>query len=58
MTTAGTKHTPDSSTRDEVALQLSDVDGLVMVRSCSRLGRHANPPQFSLPGWLRIGRRA
>ncbi|MEZ0338783.1 hypothetical protein ACAG25_02245 [Mycobacterium sp. pV006] len=27
------------------------------VRSCSRLGRVANPPGFSLPSWLRAGRR-
>jgi hypothetical protein len=56
MVTAGTMNTPDSSTPDDVALQSSD-DGLVMVFSCSRLGRHANPPQFSFPEWLRVGRR-
>lgn len=29
----------------------------LMVHSCSRLGRTANPPGFSLPGWLLPGRR-
>jgi hypothetical protein len=57
MASAGTMHTPDSSTPDDVALQSSDADGLVMVLSCSRLGRHANPPQLSFPDWLRVGRR-
>ncbi|MBO0678095.1 hypothetical protein JRC04_11520 [Mycolicibacterium sp. S2-37] len=31
---------------------------LLTVRSCSRIGRRANPPGFSLAGWLRSGRRA
>lgn len=29
----------------------------VAVYSCSRLGRVANPPGFSLPAWLSAGRR-
>ncbi len=29
----------------------------VSVVSCSRLGRTANPPTFSLTGWLRPRRR-
>jgi hypothetical protein len=29
----------------------------LMVHSCSRLGRTANPPGFSLTGWLLPGRR-
>jgi hypothetical protein len=29
----------------------------VTVSNCSRLGRTANPPGFSLPDWLRPGRR-
>ncbi|WP_053194555.1 hypothetical protein [Mycolicibacterium goodii] len=32
-------------------------DQPVMVYSCNRLGRVANPPSFSLSGWLRTGRR-
>ncbi|MGH3678079.1 MAG: hypothetical protein ACRDU5_20560 [Mycobacterium sp.] len=57
MTTAGTMHSPDSSIPDDVALQSSEADGLVMVHSCNRLGRHANPPHFSFADWLPVRRR-
>ncbi|MCF6389534.1 hypothetical protein L2K20_21385 [Mycobacterium sp. MBM] len=33
------------------------IDGATAVFSCSRLGRTANPPTFSLTGWLRPRRR-
>ena len=29
----------------------------VLIHSCSRLGRVANPPGFSLSGWFRSARR-
>jgi len=48
---------------DQAAFE-SPADGLdggasntVSVVSCSRLGRTANPPTFSLTGWLRPRRR-
>ncbi|MGK2867876.1 MAG: hypothetical protein ACSLFA_14765 [Mycobacterium sp.] len=33
------------------------IDGVSAVISCSRLGRVANPPTFSLADWLRPRRR-
>ncbi|WP_163896474.1 hypothetical protein [Mycolicibacterium pulveris] len=33
------------------------VDSPVAVYSCSRLGRVANPPSFSLADWFRSARR-
>jgi len=33
------------------------VQNLLTVRSCSRLGRRANPPRFTLTDWLLAGRR-
>lgn len=33
------------------------LEGATAVISCSRLGRTANPPTFSLTGWLRPRRR-
>jgi hypothetical protein len=30
---------------------------VVVVYNCSRLGRTANPPRFSIADWFRIGRR-
>ncbi|MDZ7883157.1 MAG: hypothetical protein U5N53_09685 [Mycobacterium sp.] len=33
------------------------LDGVAAVISCSRLGRTANPPTFSLTDWLRPRRR-
>lgn len=33
------------------------IDGATAVINCSRLGRTANPPSFSLTGWLRPRRR-
>ncbi|MGA5464829.1 hypothetical protein [Mycobacterium sp. NPDC050041] len=53
MSTAGAPRatgTPASSQHDEVAAPL-------YVHSCSRLGRHANPPRFSIADWLLSGRR-
>ena len=32
-------------------------ESVAAVISCSRLGRTANPPTFSLPDWLRPRRR-
>lgn len=40
------------SHRSDVAAQRP-----LMVHSCSRLGRTANPPGFSLADWLLPGRR-
>lgn len=42
----------DASRRADVAAQPP-----LMVYSCSRLGRTANPPGFSLTDWLLPGRR-
>ncbi len=42
----------DTSPQSYVAMQRP-----IMVCSCSRLGRTANPPSFSLPDWLLPGRR-
>lgn len=33
------------------------LDGAASIISCSRLGRTANPPTFSLTDWLRPRRR-
>ncbi|ABK70311.1 hypothetical protein [Mycolicibacterium smegmatis] len=52
MTTAGNPIPAASPTSQFVA-----ADQPIMVYSCSRLGRVANPPSFSLAGWLRTGRR-
>lgn len=52
MTPSGGAGYADPSPRDNVAAQRP-----VMVYSCSRLGRTANPPGFSLPDWLLPGRR-
>jgi hypothetical protein len=30
---------------------------VVVVYNCSRLGRTANPPRFSIADWFRFGRR-
>ena len=46
----------DSSTQpavDRVAVQLPDGLEPAFIRSCSRLGRTANPPGFSFSDWLR-----
>lgn len=32
-------------------------DRPLAVHSCSRLGRTANPPRFSIRDWFRFGRR-
>ena len=37
---------------DDVAAQ-----SVVVVYSCTRLGRTANPPTFSLSDWFRFGRK-
>jgi hypothetical protein len=37
---------------DDVAAQ-----SVVVVYSCTRLGRTANPPTFSLSDWFRLGRK-
>lgn len=52
MTTAGNPLPAASSTSQFVATHQP-----VMVYSCNRIGRVANPPTFSLAGWLRAGRR-
>jgi hypothetical protein len=36
-----------------VAVQIADSPEPAAVRSCSRLGRSANPPGFSFGDWLR-----
>ena len=36
---------------------VASLDGTAAVISCSRLGRTANPPTFSLTDWLRPRRR-
>ena len=43
----------------EVASQSSEANRPVLVHSCCRLGRTANPPSFwlSFTDWLRPGRR-
>ena len=43
----------------EVASQSSEANRPVLVHSCCRLGRTANPPRFwlSFTDWLRPGRR-
>ena len=43
----------------EVASQSSEANRPVLVHSCCRLGRTANPPRFwlSFTDWLRHGRR-
>jgi hypothetical protein len=48
--------TSDSSipfSANGVAAQVTDAHGTAVVRNCSRLGRSANPPGFSLSDWLR-----
>ncbi|MBU9765902.1 hypothetical protein FR943_18910 [Mycobacterium sp. TNTM28] len=52
MTTAGGVDPTAASTSAFVA-----ADQPVMVHSCSRLGRVANPPSFSLADWLLLRRR-
>lgn len=52
MTTAGGTHPKPSSTSAFVAAHQP-----IMVHSCRRLGRVANPPSFSLTDWLLPGRR-
>ncbi len=46
----------DSSTQpavERVAVQLPDGLEPAFIRSCSRLGRTANPPRFTFSDWLR-----
>ncbi len=55
MSTSGSSHGWDPihlPTDDEIA-----VSQPVLVLSCSRLGRRANPPRLSLTDWLFVGRR-
>lgn len=52
MTTAGGADPTPSSTSSFVAAGQP-----LMVHSCRRLGRVANPPSFSLTDWLLLGRR-
>ena len=50
----------DSSTLptvNQVAVQVASSAEPAIVRSCSRLGRSANPPRFSFSDWLRDRRR-
>ena len=46
----------DSSTlptANQVAVQVHDIHEPAVIHNCSRLGRSANPPGFSLSDWLR-----
>ncbi|MBU8831476.1 hypothetical protein [Mycolicibacterium goodii] len=52
MTTAGDQLPAASTTSQYVATHQP-----IMVYTCNRIGRVANPPSFSLAGWLRTGRR-
>ena len=52
MVNAAKAHTIAPPTGTMVAAQLP-----LAVYSCSRLGRVANPPSFSLTDWLLAGRR-
>jgi hypothetical protein len=45
-------HAADATIVDEVTAH-----GLIAVHTCSRLGRVANPPSFSLADWFRTARR-
>jgi hypothetical protein len=54
MSTAGAAH----STAAGVDADDPKSADVVSVHSCTRIGRRANPPGFSLLGWLRrLGRR-
>ena len=49
---------PVASSADSVGAAVSvAAQRPVMVHSCNRLGRVANPPGFSLSDWFRSGRR-
>ena len=47
-----TAASPDNHPDDDVTANRA-----VVVHDCSRLGRTANPPTFSLIDWFRFGRR-
>ena len=60
MVTGDANYASGSSSQrspDQVALQASDAPEPVTVLNCSRIGLIANPPQFSVPDWLRVRRR-
>ena len=42
---------------NQIAVQVPDALEPTVIRSCSRLGRSANPPGFSFSDWLRDWRR-
>lgn len=41
----------------QVAVKIPEAHEPTVIRSCSRLGRSANPPGFSFSDWLRDWRR-
>jgi hypothetical protein len=50
------RRSSDSSTApaaNGVAVQVADLPEPIAILNCSRLGRCANPPGFSLSDWLR-----
>jgi hypothetical protein len=51
-----TEPAPPVATTDDTATR-SASEGSVLVYSCSRLGRVANPPGFSFSTWFRSARR-
>ena len=48
-----TSESPALPTVSHVAEQVTDLHEPEVIRNCSRLGRSANPPGFSLSDWLR-----
>jgi hypothetical protein len=60
MLTFDAAHSSDSSSHHAgslVAAQVTDLAEPAAILNCSRLGRSANPPGFSLSDWLRDRRR-
>jgi hypothetical protein len=55
MSTASASRKAVSSTSHEDVNHTTQ--HVVIVHECSRLGRKANPPRFSLTDWFRFGRR-
>lgn len=48
---------PSASNSSAATPDGAPLDGVAAIISCSRLGRTANPPTFSLTDWLRPRRR-